>query len=55
MNPIYVSVVICTCYGLMSVSDMYLYKSDPTLYVFDMTLTYSELPLYMYKFALNMI
>ena len=55
MNPVYVSVVICTCYGLMSVSSMYLYKSDLTLYVFDMTLTYSDLPLYMYKFALNMI
>ena len=55
MNPVYVSVVICTCYGLMSVSDMYLYKSDLTLYVFDMTLTCSDLSLYMYKFALNMI
>ena len=55
MNTVYVSVVICTCYGLMSVSDMYLYKSDLTLYVFDMTLTFSDLLLYMYKFALNMI
>ena len=55
MNPICVSVVICTNYGLMSVSDMYLYKSDLTLYVFDMTLTCSDLPLYMYKFSLNMI
>ena len=55
MNPVYVSDVICTCYGLMSVSDMYLYKSDLTLYVFDMTLTRSDLQLYMYKFALNMI
>ena len=55
MNLVYLSVVICTCYGLMSVSDMYLYKSDLTLYVFDMTLTCSNLPLYMYKFALNMI
>ena len=55
MNPVYVSVVIFTCYGLMSVSDMYLYKSDLTLYVFDMTLTCSDLLLYMNKFALNMI
>ena len=55
MNPIYVFDVICTCYGLMSVSDMYLYKSDLTLYVFDMTLICSDLPLYMYKFDLNMI
>ena len=45
MNPVYVSVVICTYYGLMSVYDMYLYKSDLTLYVFDMTLTCSDLPL----------
>ena len=55
MNPVYVFDVICTCYGLMSISDMYLYKSDLTLYVFDMTLIYSDLPLYMYKFVLNMI
>ena len=55
MSPVYVSVVICTCYRLMFVSDMYLYKYDLTLYVFDMTLTCSDLPLYMYKFALNMI
>ena len=55
MNLVYVSVVICTYYGLMFVSDMYLYKSDLTLYVFDMTLTCSDLLLYMYKFALNMI
>ena len=55
MNPVYVFDVICTCYGLMSVSYMYLYKSDLTLYVFDMTLIYSDLPLHMYKFALNMI
>ena len=55
MNPVYVSVVIYTCYGLMFVSDMYLYKSDLTLYVFDMTLTCFNLPLYMYKFALNVI
>ena len=25
---VYVSVMICTCYGLMSILDMYLYKSD---------------------------
>ena len=55
MSPVYVSDVICIFYGLMSVSDMYLYKSDLALYVFDVTLTYSDLPLYMYKFALNMI
>ena len=55
MNPVYVFVVICTYYGLMSVSDMYLYKSDLTLYVFDMTLTCSDFPLYMYKFAPNMV
>ena len=55
MNLVYVSVVICTYYGLMSVSDMYLYKSDLTMYVFDMTPTCSDLPLYMHKFALNMI
>ena len=55
MNPVYVFDVIYTCYGLMSVSDMYLYKSDLTLYVFDMTLICSDLPLYMYMFALNMI
>ena len=28
MNPVYESVMICTCYGLMSISDLYLYKSD---------------------------
>ena len=33
INLVYVSVVICTCYGLLSVSDMYLDKSDLTLYV----------------------
>ena len=55
MNPVYVFVVIYTCYGLMSVSDMYMYKSDLALYVLDTTLTSSDLPLYMYKFALNMI
>ena len=55
MKPVYVSIGIYICYGLMSVSDMYLYKSDLTLYVLDMTLTCSELSLYMYKFALNMI
>ena len=55
MNPVYVFDVICIFYGLMSVSDMFLYQSDLTLYVFDMTLICSDLPLYMYKFALNMI
>ena len=30
MNPVYVFDVICTYYGLMFVSDMYLYKSDLT-------------------------
>ena len=55
MNPVYVFNVICTYYGLMSVSNMYLYKSDLTLYVFDMTLICFDLPLYMYKFALNRI
>ena len=55
MNSVYVSVVICTYYGLMFISDMYLYMSDLTLYVFNMTLTCSDLQLYMYKFALNMI
>ena len=39
----------------MSVSDMYLYQFDLILYVFDMTLTCSDLPLYTYKFTLNMI
>ena len=34
---------------------MYLYQSDLILYVFDMTLICSDLPLYMYKFVLNMI
>ena len=55
MNPVYVFDVFCTYYGLMSVSDMYMYKSDLILYVFDMTVICSDLPLYMYKFALNMI
>ena len=55
MNSVYVFDVICTCFGLMSVSDMYMYKSDLTLYVFNMTLIWSDLPLYMYKFVLNMI
>ena len=41
MNPVYVFVMICTCYGLMSVSYMFLYKSDLTLYVFDMTLIWN--------------
>ena len=39
----------------MSVSDMYLYKSDLTLYVFNMSLICSDFPLYTYKFTLNMI
>ena len=34
---------------------MYLYLFDLTLYVFDMTLICSDLPMYMYKFVLNMI
>ena len=34
---------------------MYMYQSDLTLYVFDMTLICSDLPLYTYKFTLNMI
>ena len=55
MHLVYVFDVICTCYGLMSVYDMYLYKSNLTLYVFDMTLICSDLPLYMYKFDLNMV
>ena len=55
MNPVYVFDVIYICYGLMSVSNMNMYKSDLTLYVFDMILICSDLPLYMYKFALNMI
>ena len=32
-----------------------MYQSDLTLYVFDMTLISSDLPLYTYKFTLNMI
>ena len=55
MNPVYVFDVICTCYGLMFVYDMYKNKSDLTLYVFDMTMICFDLPLYMYKFALNLI
>ena len=55
MNSVYVFDVICTCYGLIFVSNMYLCKSDLTLYVFDMTMICSDLPLYMYTFALNMI
>ena len=34
---------------------MYLYQFDLTLYVFDMTWICSDLPMYMYKFVLNMI